>query len=113
MWYFRRRMWWVFLLIVCSMPNTLVQAEMYVAGQVGVTLPQSLSNVEVSDGITNIEGDIAGLDGLELARLPLCLALLRVRLLAVALMLRVARSPGVEGRAALGGRRPIPPVLPH
>ena len=49
MWYFRRRMWWVFLLIVCSMPNTLVQAEMYVAGQVGVTLPQSLSNVEVSD----------------------------------------------------------------
>lgn len=68
---------------------------------------------EGRDGITNIEGDIAGLDGLELARLPLCLKLLRVRLLAVALMLRVARSPGVEGRAALGGRRPIPPVLPH
>ena len=63
--------------------------------------------------MTNIAGDLAGLDGLELARLPLCLKLLRVRLLAVAFMLRVARSPGVEGRAALGGRRPIPPVLPH
>jgi opacity protein-like surface antigen len=49
MWYFRQRMWWVLLLIGCSMPTTWVQAEMYVAGQVGVTLPQSLSNVEVSD----------------------------------------------------------------
>ncbi|HET9845160.1 MAG TPA: hypothetical protein VFQ02_05390, partial [Nitrospira sp.] len=46
--YFRRRIWWM-LLIVLSMPNTVVQAEMYVAGQAGVTLPQSLSNVEVSD----------------------------------------------------------------
>jgi hypothetical protein len=37
------------------------------------------------------------LDGLELAPLPLCLKALQVRLLAVALMLRVAGSPGVEG----------------
>ena len=49
MWYVRGPIMWVLLLVVLSMPSTLVQAEMYVAGQVGVTLPQSLSNVEVND----------------------------------------------------------------
>ena len=49
----------------------------------------------------------------ELARMPLCLKALQVRLWAVALRLHCAGSPGVEGRAVLEGRRLIPLVLPH
>lgn len=42
------------LLLFLFMPNLQARAEMYVAGQAGVTLPQSLSNVDVSDPSTGL-----------------------------------------------------------
>lgn len=43
-----------------TLPNDLAQAEMYVAGQFGVTLPQSLSNVQCSaSGVTVGGSDLA------------------------------------------------------
>ncbi|HEY6973792.1 MAG TPA: outer membrane beta-barrel protein, partial [Nitrospiraceae bacterium] len=52
----KRRVWFLALgiLLIMSVP---AQAEMYVAGQVGVTIPQNLSNVEWSAGGVTVGGN--------------------------------------------------------
>jgi opacity protein-like surface antigen len=52
----KRNVWCVVLSVLLFMGSE-AQAEMYVAGQVGVTLPQSLSNVEWSSGGTTLGGN--------------------------------------------------------
>jgi hypothetical protein len=51
------QMYWLPALALLLLLNSPARAEMYVAGQVGVTLPQSLSNVEWSALGTTLNGN--------------------------------------------------------